>query len=207
MTSPTSSLSPINSMSNSFQLFVPNLTPATNFKLKLFASNSKGKSDQIVLKAQTLRPAERLVDANSSGSSDGSNANLLFRGKPMVMALLIGAGVVTLIVIALGVIAVVRVRRSASHSNSMPSQVTQQQAPTAATLFEEEEECCCDDDCCDEMLLTTTGTISQQQQQQLQQQLHQNSNTNKGPPDIIPSFGYLSGGLDNKNFISYGKHL
>ncbi|CAG2160223.1 unnamed protein product [Oppiella nova] len=196
---------------NSFQLFVPNLTPATNFKLKLFAANSKGRSDQIWLKAQTLRPAERLVDANSNASNDGSNSGLILRGKPMVMALLIGAGVVTLIVIALGVIAVVRVRRSGGAGGGGPPvmcqhDTRQQQTTTAATLFEEEDDCdgCCGDDCCDEMLLTSTTTAAQQQSQQpIGQQLHSNTNTTKGPPDIIPSFGYLSGGLDNKNFITY----
>ncbi|CAG2105035.1 unnamed protein product, partial [Medioppia subpectinata] len=198
--------------SNSFQLFVPNLTPATNFKLKLFATNSKGKSEQIWLKAQTLRPAERLVDSNSNASNDGSAGNYILRGKPMVMALLIGAGVVTLIVIALGVIAVVRVRRTepnvqTAHTSQHDSR-QQHTTHTSATLFEEDEDCeaCCGDDCCDEMLLTSTTATTQPSQQQIQQQLHQNSNPSKGPPDIIPSFGFISGGLglDNKNYITYG---
>lgn len=174
------------------------MSPATNFKLKIYASNSKGKSDSTWLKAQTLRPAERLID-NNSNSKDGHAGVILLRGKPMVMALLIGAAVVTLIVIALGVIAVLRVRRSGSNGNNLPQQDAPDQQQPASTLFEEDEECCCDDDCCDEMLLTSTASNVAQQQQ-----LQQNSNSNKGPPDIIPSFGYC-GGLDNKNFISYGK--
>lgn len=198
-----------NIMSNSFQMFVPNLTPNTNFKLKLFAANSKGRSDQIWLSAQTLRPAERLVDSNKSSNTD-SNTSLLLRGKPMVIALLIGAGVVTLIVMALGIIAVVRVRTSSGVCRQTIQQDSRQHpSGTPAVNFECEEECdqCCDDDCCDEMLLTTTTTTVPQQTQQTQQmtqQFDENSVLNKGPPDIIPSFGYLSAGLENKNFISYG---
>lgn len=196
---------PSSASANSFQMFVPNLTPNTNFKLKLFAANSKGKSDQIWLSAHTLRPAERLVDSNTNGSHDGTPPFL--RGKPMILALLAGAAVVTLIVMALGIIAVVRVRASTNNSPPVPPDNRQSPNPAAATLFEEEEDqCdqCCDDDCCDEMLLTSTAPPGQQTggPQQVGQQLCQNANS-KGPPDIIPSFGYLSGGLDNKNFISY----
>ena len=130
----------------------------------------------------------------------------------MILALLAGAAVVTLIVMALGIIAVLRVR--ATSNNGPPVTPDNRQPPnqTAATLFEEEEDhCdqCCDDDCCDEMLLTTTATPGHQmqdmdgQQQHIQLQFGQQNANSKGPPDIIPSFGYVTGGLDNKNFIQY----
>lgn len=131
--------------------------------------------------------------------SSESVSTHIFRGKAMIMALLIGAAVITLIVIALGIIAVVRVRRSANGATLLHDATDQPQA--AATLFHDEE-CmgCCDEDCCDEMLLTSTGT-SVTNSNQLHHQIYQNGS--KGPPDIIPSFGY-NGEMD-KNYDSYGK--
>ena len=131
--------------------------------------------------------------------SSESVSTHIFRGKAMIMALLIGAAVITLIVIALGIIAVVRVRRSANGATLLHDATDQPQA--AATLFHDEE-CmgCCDEDCCDEMLLTSTGT-SVTNSKQLHHQIYQNGS--KGPPDIIPSFGY-NGEMD-KNYDSYGK--
>ncbi|XP_054169147.1 hemicentin-1-like [Oppia nitens] len=195
-----------------FQLFVPNLTPATSFQLKLFAINSKGKSDQIWLRAQTLRPAERLVDADSNTNNNNNellNTGQTFKTKPMLMALLIGAAVVTVIVISLGIIAVVRVRRSSS-ANVITNESTQpnsrlQDRTTVNTIFEEDDDCqpCYGDDCCDQMLLTSTTTSNQQHLQQSEPQMFSNCNTTKGPPDIIPSFGYITTGYQNEDSIQY----
>lgn len=60
--SASSASSQTSSSSKSFQFFIPNLKPATNFKLKIFASSSKGPSEEhVYIDAQTLRPAERLI--------------------------------------------------------------------------------------------------------------------------------------------------
>lgn len=214
---------------SSFQFFASNLPSATNFKAKLYAKNSKGRSNHVWLNAQTLRPAERLVDSQSNNGVNGFQAaGPVLRGKPAMIALLIGAGVVTLIVIALIVIAVARVRRRSSemsvthngsnlpsHTNARPPPSSDEQSPGTggATLFgdEDEEPCCCEDDCCDEMLLTTNHT-----EHSLRQYVggdYQQNGNGKGP-DIIPAFGYCSsssgigssgGGLDNKQFLPFGK--
>ncbi|RWS13262.1 uncharacterized protein B4U79_07967 [Dinothrombium tinctorium] len=181
---------------NNMQFLVTNLQAATHFKIRIYSQNARGKSDETWLKAQTLRPAERLIDNNTSGNNaSGLNTvNVaLLRGKPMLIALLIGVAVVTVIVLALGIIAVLRVRRSNNSACDTPPVQPQPQQSGAATMFnEEDEDCCCDEDCCDEMLLTSSA-------------MQQQCNNSKGPPDIIPSFGYSSSGLENKQFLSYGK--
>lgn len=204
-----------------------NLKAASVYKLKLYSINMRGKSKEIWLKAQTLRPAERLVD----NDLNGSNKNLsllndtkafLLRGKSMVIIMLISASIVITLVTGLAIVTVCRVRRSrgsagsststlhgsSNHPDAFEPQAQQQQQqqkrdPTqsnahgSSTMFNEDDECCCDeDDCCDEMLLTSANV----QQSCI--------NSSKGPPDIIPSFGYSAAtGLDNKQFLSFGLTL
>lgn len=108
---------------NNFQFFITQLPPATQFRLKIYAQNSKGKSQEISLKAQTLRPAERLIDSlaissgksstspsSSSHSNYDSTATLAFfiRSKPFLMALLIGAGLLTVAVVIVALFALLK---------------------------------------------------------------------------------------------------
>ncbi|RWS17015.1 protein turtle B-like protein [Dinothrombium tinctorium] len=186
--------------SNFLHFVVNNLQAATNFILKLYSINSKGKSKISVLKGQTLRPAERLIYKHSTNGSNASDiydgAYFLLKDKAILIAVLTAIVIVSLIVIVLGLINAFRVNRLRSRCNQQsPMQSQPQQPPdSAATLFnEDEEDCCCDDECCDEMLLTST--VSEQQQCNA-----------KGPPDIIPSFGYQSSGLENKQFVNYGDY-
>lgn len=45
---------------------VSNLPPATSFILVLYASNSKGRSNSVALMANTLMPAERRTDKETT---------------------------------------------------------------------------------------------------------------------------------------------
>uniref|UniRef100_T1JTX8 Uncharacterized protein n=1 Tax=Tetranychus urticae TaxID=32264 RepID=T1JTX8_TETUR len=147
------------------------------------------------LSGETSQPAQKLI-GNGRSNLLTVNGRNIFTGKPMLMALLLGIIVVTLILVSLGIIAIIRVRRTHRHvigltrSDLDNSQV----GPAGGTMFDEGEEvCCCDDECCDEMLLTTT-TVQQQEQRANQ---FNSVEASKGPPDIIPSIGYCT---PNNNF-------
>ena len=112
--------------SNSFQFFVPGLPAATTLRLKIFAQNSKGRSDYSWLKAATLRPAERLIDSQSTSSgSSGSSGSSIFeessnmlKGKPVLVLLSAAAVLLILIVIVVGIIAFVKMNRTHGGSSS-----------------------------------------------------------------------------------------
>ena len=151
-------------MNGNLEFFINGLQPNSVYSLKIYAKNSKGISRHLQLKAETLRPAERLVDGNfnldsvfasdsisgnegygqlSSNSDDnaltneaGSNLDLassdsnsnvlnsellsarntrsmfgLTSGKPMLLVLLSSIVLVSLIIVALGVAVILRVKR------------------------------------------------------------------------------------------------
>lgn len=232
---------------NSFQFFVPGLPAATTLRLKIFAQNSKGRSDYSWLRAATLRPAERLIDSQSTSSNGGSvfeeSSNVL-KGKPMLLMLVAAAFLLVLIVIVVGIIAFVKMNRTthgsssifSSHLNSgshlqssqendhLPSGDHHHYGPSNGprdTFYKDElnDNCCCEDDCCDQMLLTQ-GSKDLRNPYQPSSDYQSSS---KGPPDIIPSFGYVLDpttgaaticgalGMDDKigseHFITYGNYF
>ena len=143
------------------------------YQIKIYAKNSKGHSRHIQLKAETLRPAERLIDGSFnldsvfasdsvggnegygqlSSNSDDTNAltndassnldltdtgsNVLnsellsarntrsmfgfTSGKPMLLVLLSSITLVSLIIVALGVAVILRVKRVHGRMNSNTS--------------------------------------------------------------------------------------
>lgn len=244
--------------SNSFQFFVSGLPAATTLRLKIFAQNSKGRSDYSWLRAATLRPAERLIDsqstsngANGGGSIYEESSNLL-KGKPMLLMLVAAALLLVLIVIVVGIIAFVKMNRTSHGSSSTFSESNSSHLHSGSHLQSQENDhlpsgdhqhyssngprdtfykdelndnCCCEDDCCDQMLLTQgskDNRNNQYQQQHPSSDPYQSSS--KGPPDIIPSFGYVLdpatgtatvcgalGMVDDKiapeHFITYGNNF
>lgn len=153
-------------MNGNVEFSINGLQPNSLYTLKIYAKNSKGISRHMQLKAETLRPAERLIDGNfnldsvfasdsisggnegygqlSSNSDDNnaltneassnldltsadSNSNVLnsellaarntrsmfgfTSGKPMLLVLLSGIVLVSLIIVALGVAVILRVKR------------------------------------------------------------------------------------------------
>ncbi|XP_015791631.1 hemicentin-2-like isoform X2 [Tetranychus urticae] len=180
---------------NEIKFLINNLTPETSYRIKCFSLHSRGSSQVMWLSGETSQPAQKLI-GNGRSNLLTVNGRNIFTGKPMLMALLLGIIVVTLILVSLGIIAIIRVRRTHRHvigltrSDLDNSQV----GPAGGTMFDEGEEvCCCDDECCDEMLLTTT-TVQQQEQRANQ---FNSVEASKGPPDIIPSIGYCT---PNNNF-------
>lgn len=211
---------------SSFQFFATNLPAATTFRAKLFAQNSKGRSDAVMLNVQTLRPAERLVDSHTTNGQNNLQArSQIFTVQPTLIIFVAGAAIAVLVSIVI-IVAIVRSRRRIVSTTARPG-VTSAVAPRpsdraasehlplngsggGATLFGDEHEdgCCCDDDCCDEMLLMTNHADPRSQFSQVDCR-----NPNSKGPDIIPSFGYCTStsgepaGLENpvKQYMPYGK--
>ncbi|XP_053205304.1 uncharacterized protein LOC128389701 isoform X2 [Panonychus citri] len=189
---------------NEIKFLVNNLIPETSYRIKCFSLHSRGSSQVMWLTGETSQPAQKLI-GNGRANLLTVNGRNIFTGKPMLIALLLGIIVVTLILISLGIIAIIRVRRTHRHVIGLTRPDTDNtQLPPGGTMFDEAEEvCCCDDECCDEMLLTTT-TVQQQEQRANQFNTLDSNGTAKGPPDIIPSIGYCSSKSknDENKFIS-----
>ncbi|KAI1309375.1 hypothetical protein HDE_00025 [Halotydeus destructor] len=212
---------------NSFQFLMTNLPSATTFRAKMYAQNSKGRSEASYVQAATLRPAERLVD--SQAGDKGHNAlqasgQVLEVQPTLLMFIIVATASALIIIIIIVIVALVRLRRRRT-SASLTQRPIDAQTPTnrhledrnghlapngssgGATMFdgEEEDACCCDDDCCDEMLLTTHQADLRQFNSGGGGDYQHSS---KGP-DIIPSFGYCTGltdaeGLETK-YVEYDK--
>lgn len=165
----------------------------------------------------------------------------------MLLMLVAAALLLVLIVIVVGIIAFVKMNRTthgssstfsesnSSHFNSgshLPSQENDH-LPSGDhqhfssngprdTFYKDElnDNCCCEDDCCDQMLLTQ-GSKDIRNQYQPSSDFQSSS---KGPPDIIPSFGYVLDpttgaaticgalGMDpdkmaSEHFITYGNNF
>lgn len=157
------------------------------------------------MSADTLQPAQRLVD-NENAVSSVFGAETLFSGRPVLMGLLISIIMVSLVLIVVGIFATLRIRNhrhiiELPHPPNDPQYHQQQSGTTGGTVFGEEDsaDCCCGDDCCDEVVLTTSV-----------QQRHQFTLTaitpdaNKGTPDIIPCIGYMGQNDLDKGHIHYG---
>lgn len=161
-------------MNGNIEFSVNGLQPASMYQIKIYAKNSKGNSRHIQLKAETLRPAERLIDSfnldsvfasdsisgnegfgqlssnsddtnaltndasnNLDLTSDQTNSNVLnsellsarntrsmfgfTNGKPMLLVLLSSITLVSLIIVALGVAVILRVKRVHGRMNSNSS--------------------------------------------------------------------------------------
>ncbi|XP_054714539.1 nephrin-like [Uloborus diversus] len=81
---------------------VGGLPPATSFILVLYASNSKGRSNSVALMANTLMPAERRTDKETSNIPREEPANI----SP-ILAILIGV-VAVLVIVAIAIIIVMK---------------------------------------------------------------------------------------------------
>lgn len=163
----------LSDLNGNIEFMINGLQSASMYQIKIYAKNSKGSSRHVQLKAETLRPAERLIDGSfnldsvfasdsisgnegfgqlSSNSDDtnaltndastnldlaDTNSNVLnsellsarntrsmfnfTNGKPMLLILLSSITMVSLIIVALGVAVILRVKRVHSNSSSSNS--------------------------------------------------------------------------------------
>jgi len=174
---------------NNVHFFIKNLEPGTLYRLKCYSIHAKGQSEPFWLNAETIEPAQKLIDYSSSFISDIQT--YLISHKSILVTLLIAVAVI-LLLIAFGLIKLLRNNKSSS-SSCLNQNASYRQSQTQATVSNDE------DVGCDELTITSTHALKEQLQHLSVGQL------NKGPPDIIPSVGYsTASGLD-KQYISYSK--
>lgn len=181
-------------------------------RLKIYAKNSKGRSEYVWLRAQTTRPEVHLVQnqdflGSSSDFGDYSRFYSMFRSSLSLTFLAI-ITVITMTVITLAIIVLASRRRAMSLTTSSschfdesgPSgpasrdscdqlhQTTDDVLKRAAGSFLrpdvhlEEKKCTCDDEFCDEQLLSSG--------QQFTNPYQGRDYGWEGPPDIILYFPY-----------------
>ncbi|XP_074593434.1 uncharacterized protein LOC141849125 isoform X6 [Brevipalpus obovatus] len=180
---------------NDIKFYLTKLTPSTHYRIHCFSQHLRGRSEGIWISAETLQQAQKLVGNGDGQSSMFDGASNLFTGRPMLMGLLISIIVVSLVLIVLGILAILRIRNH-RHIIQLPRPTAgivqyppqTEQSGNDGTVFNEDGEvdCCCGDNLCDEVVLTS-GTVQQHQYSVTSI----TSDANKGPPDIIPSIGYL----------------
>lgn len=153
------------------------------------------------LRAQTLQPAERLInDIVAVNQKNLEARNQIFAVKPtlVVFATCVGFAVLVTIVILLALVSC-RKRRSttAPHSRTptaepRPPDLTQSRlvaanSPRVATLLgDDDDNCCCDDDCCDQLLLAANHNDAR-----LYSGTDYHNSNDKGPDIIL--FDYCPG--------------
>lgn len=180
-------------------------------RLKIYAKNSKGRSEYVWLRAQTTRTEVHLVQnqdflGSSSDFGDYSHLYSMFRSSLSLTFLAI-ITVVTMTVITLAIIVLASRRRTSLTTSSSchfdesgPSgpasrdscdqlhQTTDDVLKRAAGSFLrpdvhlEEKKCTCDDEFCDEQLLSS--------RQQFTNPYQGRDYGWEGPPDIILYFPY-----------------
>ncbi|XP_074593430.1 uncharacterized protein LOC141849125 isoform X2 [Brevipalpus obovatus] len=194
---------------NDIKFYLTKLTPSTHYRIHCFSQHLRGRSEGIWISAETLQQAQKLVGNGDGQSSMFDGASNLFTGRPMLMGLLISIIVVSLVLIVLGILAILRIRNH-RHIIQLPRPTAgivqyppqTEQSGNDGTVFNEDGEvdCCCGDNLCDEVVLTS-GTVQQHQYSVTSI----TSDANKGPPDIIPSIGYLPQNdldKDQKKFVN-----
>lgn len=219
-----------NSLRN-FQFFITDLQPSTTFRIKLYASNTRGRSDDIWLEGSTLRSAEKLVDHMADSSHDRQDdtpyndsiaSNTQLRGpKLLLIIFIIGASIIFLIIF-LGILAIFRLRQnlmrhnnSGSSSNNRDRSSSREEVMatlshkgnTSATRGDTDDACNVyhpgedDDECCCDNDMSQEILLTSNSSQQQ----HAN-HCNKGPPDIIPALGYCVVTSTDKQYL-YGQLL
>ena len=197
--------------SRSLHFFATNLPAETNVRLKVFAKNSKGRSDYVWLRAQTLPAPDHLVEnqdflGTTTDLPDYSRFYAIFR-SPLSLTFLALTTVITMTVMTLAIIVLVKSRRRGSLASSSchfdnataPGDLLSRDSgdhlrdsadKRAGGSFVhpdvhlEEKKCTCDDEFCDDQLLSTG--------QQFTNPYQGRDYGWEGPPDIILYFPYNS---------------
>lgn len=199
--------------SRSLHFFATNLPPETNVRLKVFAKNSKGRSDHVWLRGQTLRAPDHLVEnqdflGTTSDLPDYSRFYAIFR-SPLSLTFLALTTVITMTVMTLAIIVLVKARRRGSlassschFDNAAPGDLLSRDSCDQLRdgaedkraggsfvhpdLHLEDKKCTCDDEFCDEQLLSAGQQFTNPYQGR------DYGMGWEGPPDIILYFPYNS---------------
>ena len=201
---------------------VSGLPAETSVRLKIFARNSKGKSDYVWLRAQTLRAPDRVIENRDflgmNDLPDHQRLYSLFR-RPLLLFFVAASAVVTCTVVSLAVIVCRQIRsRSAAlltacHFNSgshMESRSSSERLNDCEEVLKRSSGSCdgnkstLSEDLCDQQLLSVRDQFPPNPYPGSQY-------VSNGPPDIIPSFPFASSSpdeattsfaLDDKNFTA-----
>lgn len=199
--------------SRNLKFFATNLPPETNVRVKVFAKNSKGRSDYVWLRAQTLRAPDHLVEnqdfLGTTDLPDYSRFYAIFR-SPLSLTFLALTTVITMTVMTLAIIVLVKARRRGSLASSschfdnaapgdmlsrsscdqLRDETEDKLAPGGSfvhpDLHLEDKKCTCDNEFCDEQLLSTGQQFTNPYQGR------EYGMGWEGPPDIILYFPYNS---------------
>ena len=117
---------------NTLRFSIQNLPSETTLRLKMFAQNSRGKSDSFWLRSQTLvqRPIERVIESQdiftfndisdaSSSSSKGRLRLTSMTRRPLLWVFLLGSLLIGLTVLALGIVILIKFQRRRRLSSSL----------------------------------------------------------------------------------------
>ena len=173
---------------SSFDFFIDELPAKTLLKLRIYAINTKNirSSVHLDINAQTLMPAQRLIDFTEFGSNNTYYDNSPpIQGKHLIIGVLISAAVVALIVAILAIIAVFRVRYSSSSIHLTTDGLCEdadREVAQAETMLAND----CNDECSSGQTLIKCGNASNESVDHLKTDDYLKTNGNVGPPDIIP---------------------
>lgn len=202
---------------------VSGLPAETSVRLKIFARNSKGKSDYVWLRGQTLRAPDRVIVSRDflgmNDLPDHQRLYSLFR-RPLLLFFVAASVVVTTTVLCLAVIVCRQFRTrstrtvSSCHFNSgshMESRSSSDRLNDCEEVLKRSSGSCdgnkstLNEDFCDQQLLSGRDQFADPYPGSQQQYV------SNGPPDIIPSFPFASSSpdeattsfaLDDKNFTA-----
>ena len=185
---------------SSFNFLIGHLLESSIYKVRIYAVNSKGKSDQIWISAQTLRKAEKYIDSNTTQS------NLMFSSYSLnhIKILIASLCVFLLIILVIIVTAITymsrfcqRIKRNSVKSNdeSHEETATTETNETSnyaldnlgiQTVYTETNDAICNEYYSN--LIAQYSPKTHEDIQLLSLDLYQNLEMSKGPPDLIPTF-------------------
>ncbi len=180
--------------------------------MRIYATNSKGKSDQIWISAPTLRKAEKYIDSNTTESSLVFSTYSLSHIKWFVTSLCVFL-LILLVVIVTAITYMSRlcqrIRRNSPKGNAseavaapeemMAAGVSETSANYALeslgiqTVYTETNDAICNE-YYSNLLATQYSPKTTEDMQLLSLDLYK---INKGPPDLIPTFYFNEDGANN----------
>lgn len=200
--------------SNFFTFQIGQLHESSMYKIKVYALNSKGKSDQVWISAQTLRKAEKYIYSNNTNigdGDDGGESSLLFSSYSLnhIKIIMLGLCGFLLIVLLVIVISITymsrfcqRIRRQRREQQQKVKSDDEQIPATAEvpidtdyiqtnlgiqTVYTETT----NDAICTEYY---SNLLAAQYSPKMENNLEMLSldlySVSKGPPDLIPTFYY-----------------
>ncbi|KAH9404633.1 hypothetical protein TYRP_000459, partial [Tyrophagus putrescentiae] len=198
--------------SSAFNFLIGHLAESSIYKVRIYATNSKGKSDQIWISAPTLRKAEKYIDSNTTESSLVFSTYSLSHIKWFVTSLCVFL-LILLVVIVTAITYMSRlcqrIRRNSPKGNAseavaapeemMAAGVSETSANYALeslgiqTVYTETNDAICNE-YYSNLLATQYSPKTTEDMQLLSLDLYK---INKGPPDLIPTFYFNEDGANN----------